>query len=653
MVGFSIFLSLTLLSACICEQIQYINFDVIDRMFNETSHLAEESLCGRQIKELKSDPKQYWNLIDSISKFPWSGVLTSSLIDLGNYDQCLDVKHNSVTGKYCLFGIIIPAAIIPKAISTFEDNDVFKLGLCLPDQCTANDFKLFNKTILNDAFCHTKEDLKKFTIGDFAMILFLAFIASLMILSTGYDIYLYRKQRKTDHQIFLAFSVFTNGKKLFQTAKGNKNQIQIFHGIKTISMAWIISGHALTGWSNYSVINRYIVDHYRTYLRVAYISTSLLTVDTFFYMSGFLVAFLYMKERKKPLAVHIKQVPLMIIHRIIRITPAVAMLYFFTITILKHLGSGPMWKHGTEILAKPCRQYWWTFFLYIQNYFNSYSRNHDEDYCLLHTWYLSADMQMFLVCPLILIPISVVLRKTKKLKQILVGMTALNVFFVVLPIIIVYAFNDYENDYATHARMMSYTIGITMGIYMQETKDQPSLFEKIRHSSLVNLLTWIVVLFLLLACALINQEISNNGYSYHNVVIAHSLVRPVWCCCISWMIYSCYHGYGGIINWILTRRIFQVTSKLSYCMYLTHALVIDHHLMISRTRIWFQDYMGFIDWCGYFIITFVVSVIWTLAFESPMITIERLIFKRPTQKPKDKNIEAPVQEHFKQKELKE
>lgn len=35
-------------------------------------------------------------------------------------------------------------------------------------------------------------------------------------------------------------------RKLFHITKGNKEQIQIFHGLRFISMMWVIAGHGMS-----------------------------------------------------------------------------------------------------------------------------------------------------------------------------------------------------------------------------------------------------------------------------------------------------------------------------------------------------------------------------------------------------------------------
>ncbi|KAJ8948701.1 hypothetical protein NQ314_008365, partial [Rhamnusium bicolor] len=145
-------------------------------------------------------------------------------------------------------------------------------------------------------------------------------------------------------------------------------------------------------------------------------------------------------------------------------------LYLVTISIFKHLGSGPLWTPGVEGLVKPCRENWWSFFLYIQNYYNY------DHFCLIHTWYLSADMQMFLLSPLILIPVSLNLRKSSGFKVSMIELLILNIFCIALPMALKLLIRDYDNEYDTHSRLINYFIGVMLAVFMREKQDKPFLY---------------------------------------------------------------------------------------------------------------------------------------------------------------------------------
>lgn len=54
-----------------------------------------------------------------------------------------------------------------------------------------------------------------------------------------------------------------------------------------------------------------------------------------------------------------------------RLTPALGVLYFVQLTLVRRVTSGPMYTYLVEDLTNPtCKENWWSFFLYIQNYVN-------------------------------------------------------------------------------------------------------------------------------------------------------------------------------------------------------------------------------------------------------------------------------------------
>lgn len=249
---------------------------------------------------------------------------------------------------------------------------------------------------------------------------------------------------------------------------------------------------------------------------------------------------------------------------------------------------------------------------------------------------------MYILSPIILIPMAALLARNKNnFKLVMIIMFFINIFFIALPITLKLIYTSYESIFDTHSRAINYTMGMMLGIFMREKKDESFFYGKIKSKSIANLIIWTMALILLFAVSLIQQEITNNFYDHTAVSITHSLIRPAWCLSLSWMVYSCYYGYGGIVNWILTRPTLQITAKLSYCMYLVHGLVVSHFVMITRTRTWFENYMVFINWCGFFIVSWVGALIWSLAFESPFIIIERVIFGGATTKKPKQAITRP------------
>lgn len=62
----------------------------------------------------------------------------------------------------------------------------------------------------------------------------------------------------------------------------------------------------------------------------------------------------------------------MYFHRYIRLTPVVAVVVLYIMSLYKYSGAGPMWmKLGTQ--DKRCEESWWATLLYVQNYAFPYS----------------------------------------------------------------------------------------------------------------------------------------------------------------------------------------------------------------------------------------------------------------------------------------
>lgn len=125
-----------------------------------------------------------------------------------------------------------------------------------------------------------------------------------------------------------------------------------------------------------------------------------------------------------------------------------------------------------------------------------------------------------------------------------------------------------------------------------------------------------------------------------------SFSRVSWAIAVGWIIFACVQGYGGPINWFLSLPQWQPLCRLSYCVYLLHTLIQVKQTATIRSAIFFSDfnavsiYEEFLlslvpnffffsgkihAFWGDFGLTLCISVLWTLAFESPIITLEKLL----------------------------
>lgn len=593
--------------------------------------------CYNQLKMLNETEDLLYKMADAWSK-PYSGMNFSSKLELGNFDECINIDYTGsegrVLGRYCAMGLIIPTSFNLSDLTSLV-QDSYKLATCIPDKCTSEDLsQILPEPILNQYACSTKEDNTELDTGAIVTLAIIATVVAFMLFQTAYDVYFHLNEQKVKSPYLVAFSVFTNGKKLFHTSKGNSEQILCFNGLKFITMMWIIAGHGAAFWeivpTTYGkAYAEWYYSHSSNYLRMA-----LYGVDTFFYIAGFLMAYQYFKtEVKKPVTVQTAKVPILIIYRYLRLTPALLMCFLFVTYLARFIGSGPGFNVGQASFIKPCKENWWSFFLYIQNYYNP------TNLCITATWYLSADMQLFLFA----IPVTILLAMVYKRRYtVFMGILfVMNLIFIVLPIFTKLKLTrdldpDFSSEYDSHSRLNVYFIGFMFGAYVRHNKQH---LKKINNK--LNLFIWCVVLIGMYVTAYVTYGFT---YEYEVKAIAISLGRPIWCLQLCWIVYSCLVGQGGIINWFLSCGFMQLGGKLVYCLYLMHGPIISYTAMETRTTLHFTDYILFYNFCGHLIVTTFVAIFWTLAFESPVIILEKALLRGSGRKPAAKKTEYPIAE---------
>lgn len=253
----------------------------------------------------------------------------------------------------------------------------FQLGMCIPAKCSPTYFKEilslvltdFNLTVSSlptDLYCTTAEPYPFAPLQIFAAIFFFS-IVIVMILSTTYDLYTTIKKRSKS-QILQMFSVYTNGKKLFEV-KNTKSPdvISCLNGIRVLSIIWIIYGHSHMMFGRVPVYNPEFIVKWVTHYSSMLVISSTVAVDSFFAISGLLVTFLTLRQLERQngrINIFAMQV-----HRYLRLTPVLAAVILFMTSFYKYLGSGPMWKVAVDARTETCYRNWWAALLYIQNYF--------------------------------------------------------------------------------------------------------------------------------------------------------------------------------------------------------------------------------------------------------------------------------------------
>lgn len=304
------------------------------------------------------------------------------------------------------------------------------LGLCLPASCTRQSIvtllqEMLNMTELTEKNLHCSNDRlnepNSNLRGTIAFIVIISLLTLIVLMGTMIDIVAYihfymNNESKTTSitsysqslailiqnrpfvEFFGEFSAIRTLQRIFVITKSeNDNMFTCLNGIRVLSLIWIILGHSFSSGIYYTS-NMKDMQAARRNIFIHVLLSGGFAVDTFFIMSGFLTAILFVRQTKKE-RVSLRMMSLYYIHRYIRLTPSFILVMFVSIYLTPYFGHGPLYPIQQGFEPENCRKgNWWTAFLYIGNFLKS------EDLCNGITWYLYNDMQFYWVAPLALIP---------------------------------------------------------------------------------------------------------------------------------------------------------------------------------------------------------------------------------------------------------
>ncbi|RWS14326.1 nose resistant to fluoxetine protein 6-like isoform X2 [Dinothrombium tinctorium] len=601
-------------------------------------------------------------MIDASGKPLSAGTLEGTITDLGSFDQCLAIKapievaKSPVVGQFCLLKYSIPLPPEPEHLTlqskvfnftgtilenTFMDkfgsfSQVLyqrkgRLGICVPSTCTPNDIQKLvdlGKPCLKEfeyhniyvclamsdvhvnalvADCSTSEAIRFTTMQ---IIIFAAFgvIAALVLLGTAIETAIIYKVSKNASniesqsrekscliKIILSFSAVTNGRFLFSTETFS-GSLDAVNGVKVLSMAWILYTHTylIPIKESFAFAKSFVYSVQSLLFQL--ILNGWVLVDSFFFIGALLSIYTQLHSLKKKQKINFIQ---LILHRFFRFSPLV----WFTILlmlIIPSIGSGPLWKEYFIYQEMKCKNYWWSTVLFINNWFP------ENEMCLLHTWYLSADFQMFIFATIFIIPLFSVL--TGLLTYIRRGPPTVIYNTPSELAVNIQATSVYT---PTYSHLGPYCIGIIFGYLLFKKRNY-------RIKPLICVFIWCIsiVAFLLV---LLSTYYWNIGYKWSplSAALYSGTHRLIWSLSVAWVCFACVTGNGGPINKFLSWKLFIPLSKLGFSIYLMHFLIVWLRYAYIRERLPFSHYTMFCEFVVNFALSIVMAAIAFLAVEAP------------------------------------
>lgn len=638
---------------------------------NNVSYTCREH-WNRTIAGLLRSEVWAFKMLDASGKIG-AGILEGNTKWLGSYDECFRIdrtlpgmppSNSGFSTQFCGMKTNVPLGVIPLEI---------ELTACVPKACSPKDLTyLYNDLLkrlptqspvrVHDVKCNVDPEIDTRAV---VAIVILGIFAVLMIVSTVYDLLVIQRQRHaaehsqsevlSDHienlgenspllnsrekksvpkqesvaeRLLLAFSVYSNGKKILQVNQSS-GTLTALNGIRFLSISWVVLGH--TFGVMYPVLsNGYAIlpDLYQRWSFQA-VANAFVAVDSFFALSGLLLAYLTLKEMKKGQGKFRINWFMFYFHRFWRLTPAYMLLMMISICLSRYFGDGPLWPdQGIEV--NYCKNTWWKNLLYINNFYS-------EQSCFGVSWYLANDMQFFVLSPLMLAPLYFKYR---------VGMVVCFIWLLgsaITPGVISNVLNlppsafggggtiqgrtDYLSNYYArpYCRIGPYIVGIIVGSLMYKTDC------KVKINKYLNLLLWlvfatlaVVVLYGLRDPINFPEDALNRDVS----ALYNATHRIVWGACVCWVIFACATGNGGFINTLLSWSPFVPLARLSYCIFLSHFMIISTYFDSQKSLLYMDDLNAIYVFLATLVLSVMVAFVASLSFEAPMMGLEKVIFKR-------------------------
>lgn len=106
-----------------------------------------------------------------------------------------------------------------------------------------------------------------------------------------------------------------------------------------------------------------------------------------------------------------------------------------------------------------------------------------------------------------------------------------------------------------------------------------------------------------------------------------ALSHSAWAMGVAWIVVACVTGHGGIVNTILSSTILYPFSRITYCAYLLHPIVIRVMVMSMDSPLHLGSIVTIIIFMGQVVASYALSLFVSLAFEAPVVSMLRIMSK--------------------------
>ncbi|UKN00422.1 acyltransferase [Paracrocinitomix mangrovi] len=354
--------------------------------------------------------------------------------------------------------------------------------------------------------------------------------------------------------------------------------------IRFIAAILVLIGHAFGAWKAYFVQFRYSAEYTAelfsgNFIYLETFANNLeIGVEIFFFISGFLITYILLQERKINGKIHVGKFYL---RRSLRIWP----LYYAAILIAPFLVSWLQLSQEPDYLANA---------LFIGNF--DIIQNESWTFPFAHFWSLAIEEQFYIIWPLI-----IAFLPLKYLKYILISLVLVSIGFRIyihdMPNM---SWHIYLN---TLSRMDTLIIGGLIGLIHSSNPIQFKVPKGIIYLIILSL-----VVFLMMVPTKDFTTLYSGVFQKYVIMLLYGI--PV--------MYFVLNEAEGKGNWLF--RKISYLGKISYGIYLFHNILLL--VLIDKFFMKYEVYNWFLFWLIYPIVVIVVSVFSFEIFEKQFLKMK-------------------------------
>lgn len=632
----------------------------------------------RLMRSIRNLDPWVMRMVDASGKYP-TGLFQGTLSDLGAFDQCVETLvhdqfgNEKVRGQYCNLYIPMtndtrPLEYVASALRMSHPRTAefaigssgismiqgARLGICFISDCNEQDIEGVIKAMLGDLVdikvkhCVTNEP-RPWTTTQISIVAFLGIVVTVITASSVFDYYIKYQQIKKGplHRALCAFSLEANIELLLNTGSGKESEASMYrflHGMRIFAIYSIVLGHSYSFFDPLAVARIVNILHYADTLGFGFVLAGYWGVDVFFFISGFLMVYNIDKLSKT----HLNRFCIWlvaIVRRHLRTTPPV----FFVIMccfVVPVFASGPNLKALMEKIHTEFSNEWWQILLQVRNVGD---RRQQGFLGLL--WFISVDFQLFMVAmPTVLILKRYYWGKIASFGVMGAVCSAVTVWQLhgtgyppfMMPIITdLSVANNYHYDVYVwpFQHGICYFAGCIICLLVQRYRD-------VKISKLKQFSMWCLCATCGLTCLFIKYDWCRGRNPTEEWVTLLVSVANGLCCAVfmSWLVFACAAGKGGLVSRFLSWRALVPLSRLSFGIYIIHVPLYYFFFALARERTFYSHFTLVLLSLGIFVVSSMLSFFVFVACEAPVGRLEKQLLMPSSlqnKSPKEKKV-APM-----------